>query len=69
MVLAGRPLALTVLPIFVGAVIGALLLGLTAATSAAERVPAMVLLRGLLGRRASALPTVLNLVQCLGWAT
>lgn len=53
-VLAGRPLALTVLAIVVGAVIGALLLGLTAATSAAERVPAMVLLRGLLGRRASA---------------
>jgi len=68
-VLAGRPLALTLLAIVVGAVIGALLLGLTAATSAAERVPAMVLLRGLLGRRASALPTVLNLVQCLGWAT
>ena len=29
----------------------------------------MVLLRGLLGRRASYLPTVLNLVQCVGWAT
>jgi putative hydroxymethylpyrimidine transporter CytX len=29
----------------------------------------MVLLRGLLGRRASALPTALNLVQCVGWAT
>lgn len=29
----------------------------------------MVLLRGLLGRRVSALPTVFNLVQCVGWAT
>jgi putative hydroxymethylpyrimidine transporter CytX len=29
----------------------------------------MVLLRGLLGRRVSYLPTVFNLVQCVGWAT
>jgi len=29
----------------------------------------MVLLRGLLGRHASWLPTALNLVQCTGWAT
>src|SRR4051812_16718627 len=29
----------------------------------------MVLLRGLLGRRVSYLPTVLNVVQCVGWAT
>ena len=30
--------------------------------------PAMVLLRGLLGARASFVPTVLNIAQCLGWA-
>ena len=51
-VLAGRPLGVSVLAIAVGAVIGAVLLGLTAAPAARERVPAMVLLRGLLGRRA-----------------
>lgn len=68
-VLAGRPLAVSVLAIAVGAVVGGVLLGLTAAPAARERVPAMVLLRGLLGRRASALPTVLNVLQCLGWAT
>lgn len=68
-VLPGRPLAVSVLAVVVGAVIGALLLGLTAAPAARERVPAMVLLRGLLGRRTSALPTVLNIVQCVGWAT
>lgn len=68
-VLAGRPLGLTVLAIVVGAVIGSVLLGLTAAPAARERVPAMVLLRGLLGHRVSYLPTGLNLVQCLGWAT
>ncbi|CAN5384051.1 putative hydroxymethylpyrimidine transporter CytX [soil metagenome] len=68
-ILPGRPLGLTVLAIVVGAVIGAVLLGLGAAPGAREGVPAMVLLRGLLGRRASAVPTVLNLVQCIGWAT
>ncbi len=68
-VLPGRPLAVSILAVVVGAVLGSALLGLTAAPSARERVPAMVLLRGLLGRRASALPTVLNVVQCVGWAT
>ncbi|HEX8630596.1 MAG TPA: cytosine permease [Catenuloplanes sp.] len=68
-VLPGQPLAVTALAIVTGAVIGAVLLGLTAAPAARERVPAMVLLRGLLGRRASYLPTVLNIVQCVGWAT
>src|SRR5437899_2068889 len=68
-VLPGRPLAWTVLAIVVGAVIGSVLLGLGAAAGAREGAPAMVLLRGLLGRRASYLPTVLNIVQCVGWAT
>ncbi|HLL68216.1 MAG TPA: cytosine permease [Micromonosporaceae bacterium] len=68
-ILPGRPLAVTALAIVVGAVIGAVLLGLTAAPAARERVPAMVVLRGLLGRRASYLPTALNIVQCVGWAT
>ena len=68
-VLAGRPLGVTLLAVVVGAVLGALLLGLTAAPAARERVPAMVLLRGLLGHRASWLPTGLNVLQCLGWAT
>ena len=68
-VLAGRPLGVSLLAVAVGALIGALLLGATAAPAARERVPAMVLLRGLLGRRASWLPTGLNVVQCLGWAT
>ncbi len=68
-VLPGRSLSVTIAAIVVGAVIGSVLLGLAAAAGARERVPAMVLLRGLLGRRTSYLPTVLNLVQCIGWAT
>jgi nucleobase:cation symporter-1, NCS1 family len=68
-VLPGRSLTVTVVAIVVGAAIGSVLLGLAAAAGAREGVPAMVLLRGLLGGRMSYLPTVLNIVQCVGWAT
>jgi putative hydroxymethylpyrimidine transporter CytX len=68
-VLPGRSLWVTLAAVVVGAAIGSVLLGLGAAAGAREGVPAMVLLRGLLGRRASYLPTALNLVQCVGWAT
>ena len=68
-VVPGGSLAVTLGAIVVGAVIGAVLLGLGAAAGAREGVPAMVLLRGLLGRRTSYLPTALNLLQCVGWAT
>ncbi|TKJ27428.1 cytosine permease [Blastococcus sp. CCUG 61487] len=68
-VLPGRPLGVTLAAIVVGAAIGSLLLGLVAAAGAREQVPGMVLLRGLLGRRTSWLPTAFNLVQCIGWAT
>ena len=54
--------------IVVGALVGSALLGLAAVPGARTGAPAMVLLRGLLGRRGSYLPTGLNLVQCLGWA-
>lgn len=68
-VLPNRPLWMSLLAIVVGAIIGGALLGLAAAPGAREGVPAMVLLRGLLGRRVSYVPTVANLAQCVGWAT
>lgn len=68
-VLPNRPLWVSLLAILVGAVIGGTLLGLAAAPGAREGVPAMVLLRGLLGGRVSYVPTVANLAQCVGWAT
>lgn len=68
-VLPDRPLWMSLLAIVIGAVIGAALLGLAAAPGAREGVPAMVLLRGLLGARVSYVPTVANLAQCVGWAT
>lgn len=53
----------------VGSVVGSTVLGLAAVPGAQTGAPAMVLLRGLFGRRGSYLPTVLNIAQCVGWAT
>jgi NCS1 family nucleobase:cation symporter-1 len=53
----------------VGAVVGCALLGLAGLIGAERRVPGMVLLRDPLGRRGSYVPTGLNVLQNLGWAT
>ena len=55
--------------IVVGTVIGNVLLGLGAVAGADTGAPSMVLLRGLFGRTGSYVPTAINLLQCLGWAT
>ncbi len=64
------PLDLTaaVTAIVVGSILGGLILGATLVLGAKTGAPAMVLMRGLLGAKASFLPTVLNIAQCLGWA-
>lgn len=54
--------------IVIGSLLGGVILGLSLRLGAKTGAPSMVLLRGLLGARASFLPTVLNIVQCLGWA-
>ena len=51
----------------IGGVIGQAMLSAAAAIGAQTRVPAMVLMRAPLGRRGSALPTAVNVVQTLGW--
>jgi NCS1 family nucleobase:cation symporter-1 len=56
------------LAIALGSLIGNAMLGVAGMIGADGRVPAMVLLRAPLGRRGSALPTVLNAAQCVGWA-
>lgn len=66
---AGQSFLATATAIVLGTVLGCLLLGLVARAGAQTGAPTMVLLRGLLGRRGSYAPTVLNLVQCVGWAT
>src|SRR4051794_12008122 len=52
----------------VGGVIGNAMLALAALIGADGRVPSMVLQRAPLGQRGSYVATVLNVVQCLGWA-
>jgi purine-cytosine permease-like protein len=55
------------LAVVVGTVIGAVLIGAAAIPGAETGAPAMVLMRGLFGRRLSYLPTAINVLQLLGW--
>jgi putative hydroxymethylpyrimidine transporter CytX len=66
--LAGLGLQRALLAAVVGAVLGTALLGLAGLIGFERRVPGMVLLRQPLGERGSYAPTVLNIVQNLGWA-
>src|SRR5215207_6927449 len=69
LVAPGQSFVATVVAIAAGTVLGCVLLGLVARAGAETGAPTMVLLRGLLGRRGSYLPTAVNLLQCVGWAT
>jgi NCS1 family nucleobase:cation symporter-1 len=66
-----RPLPVlgSILAIAVGTVIGGAVLGVSLMLGARTGAPTMVLLRGLFGAKASYLPTVLNIVQNIGWGT
>lgn len=55
------------LAVVVGTLIGALMIGAAAVPGVQTGAPAMVLMRGLFGRRLSYLPTLINMVQLLGW--
>ncbi|UQX88083.1 cytosine permease [Jatrophihabitans telluris] len=67
----GRPLPFwaSVLALVVASALGGAVLGVSLVLGARTGAPAMVLLRGLFGAKASYLPTVLNIVQNLGWGT
>ena len=69
LVFNGRDLSLaaSLTAIVVGTVIGSVMLGIAAVIGTRAGAPAMAILRGLFGTRLSYLPTVLNIVQCLGW--
>jgi nucleobase:cation symporter-1, NCS1 family len=60
---------LAIMAIVTGCALGAILLGSSAVVGASTGAPAMVSLRGLVGRRGSVLPTLLNIAQNVGWAT
>ncbi len=67
---AGTPelsLAAALTAIVAGTLLGTAALALAGLPGAETGAPAMVLLRGLFGARLSYLPTVCNIVQCLGW--
>jgi NCS1 family nucleobase:cation symporter-1 len=67
---AGTPelsLAAALAAIAAGTLLGTVPLALAGLPGARTGGPAMVLLRGLFGARLSYLPTVLNILQCLGW--
>jgi putative hydroxymethylpyrimidine transporter CytX len=55
------------LAVIVGTLIGSLMIAAAAVPGAQTGAPAMVLMRGLFGRRLSYLPTAVNVVQLLGW--
>ena len=57
------------LAILVGGLVGNAMVGAAGMIGADARVPSMVLMRAPLGRRGSYVPTGLNALQCLGWAT
>ncbi|MDP9266196.1 MAG: cytosine permease [Chloroflexota bacterium] len=57
------------LAIVAGSAIGSALLGLAAYLSTDAGVPTMVLTRATLGLAGSALPTLLNVVQLIGWTS
>src|SRR5262245_6126674 len=53
--------------IVVGTILGCLPLAAVALAGAREGLPGMVLFRPVLGRTGSAIPSVLNVAQLLGW--
>jgi putative hydroxymethylpyrimidine transporter CytX len=62
------PLRDALLATLFGGIVGNVLLALAGLIGADARVPTMVLQRAPLGHRGSYLATVLNVLQCLGWA-
>jgi len=66
--LAGLGLRQALLAIVVGGALGSLLLGFAGYIGAARGLPGMVLMRQPLGLRGSYAPTILNVIQNLGWA-
>lgn len=65
----GNPLTLTaaLVAALVGSLVGTAMVGLAAVPGVQTGRPAMVLLRGLFGARLSYVPTVLNIIQMIGW--
>ncbi|NNH75489.1 allantoin permease [Nocardia uniformis] len=61
------PLVGALLATVLGTVVGTAMVAGTGAVGTRTGAPAMVVLRGLFGTKLSFLPTVANIVQCIGW--
>jgi NCS1 family nucleobase:cation symporter-1 len=64
---AQLPVSAALLALVVGTLIGTAMVALVGAVGARTGAPAMAVLRGLFGTRLSYVPTVANIVQCVGW--
>lgn len=61
------PLLGALLATVLGTVVGAAMVAGTGAVGTRTGAPAMVVLRGLFGTKLSYLPTLANIIQCIGW--
>ncbi len=61
------PVSAALLATIVGTLIGTAMVALAGAVGTKTGAPAMAVLRGLFGTRLSYVPTVANIVQCVGW--
>jgi putative hydroxymethylpyrimidine transporter CytX len=61
------PLSGAILATVVGTLIGTAMVAAAGAVGARTGAPAMAVLRGLFGTRLSFIPTLANIVQCIGW--
>lgn len=68
--LGGQPLGFAAASVAIvsGTLVGSVLLGAIALLGRRAGRPTMAMFAGILGRRTSWLPTVLNILQCVGWA-
>lgn len=63
----GLGLGQALLAILIGSAVGSLLLAIAGLVGSEHAIPTMVMLRPVLGIRGSYLPTVLNIIQLIGW--
>jgi putative hydroxymethylpyrimidine transporter CytX len=63
----GLGLGQALLAILIGSIIGSLLLAVAGVVGSDQAIPTMVMLRPVLGIRGSYIPSVLNVIQLIGW--
>ncbi|MEM3731115.1 MAG: cytosine permease [Candidatus Bathyarchaeia archaeon] len=65
----GLSLAEAIIVIVLGSVVGSLMLALAGGLGSKYGIPTMVSLRAVLGLKGSFAPTILNVIQLIGWAS